>query len=163
MLLSVEHFADGFTDADIGTYLQSAFQSNLPIAATVPVMFFMMSSSSRVQTPSLNSKIKGFRSELHGVSSLAFFYRVCKTLDKCCGIPCSLCGYGGQRGVLRKNPGAPAGDTEWEVFFFIKQLSSGINNRNANAFSIILLTLLCNLHFSLYLCSVLKQIIIFRY
>ena len=28
---------------------------------------------------SLNSKIKGFRSELHGVSSLAFFfYRVCK-------------------------------------------------------------------------------------
>ena len=28
---------------------------------------------------SLNSKIKGFRSELHGVSSLTFFfYRVCK-------------------------------------------------------------------------------------
>ena len=28
---------------------------------------------------SLNSKIKGFRSELHGVSSLPFFfYRVCK-------------------------------------------------------------------------------------
>ena len=74
-----ENRVDGFTDADIGTYLQSAFQSNLPIAATVPVMFFMMSSSSRVQTPSLNSKIKGFRSELHGVSSLAFFfYRVCK-------------------------------------------------------------------------------------